>query len=208
MDYSPTLPRFIALCGNPTSGKTTAAEILEELFGYKLVDDGQFLRKIGIDHFGLTHQQVYSQAGKLESVVINGETMTVRDVLGRIGNGFEEQFGADVIPELAYNNLRDANGFAPHQINGFGGRFVFGSVRREQGWYHRKRGALVIEIENPLAEPSPYEFDRYNAKACHISVLNDGLARGLSPAEARKDLASKLTPVLEAAASMIRDMIV
>lgn len=180
-------PQYIALCGNPTCGKSTTAQALENLFGYKLVDDGAFLRQIAMTHFGATWEDVHTQEGKLRTTIVNGETMTWRDVLGRIGNGFENQFGANVIPELAYNGL-DPDGM-----------YVFGSVRREQGAYHRKRGALIIEIVNPDAGPSPYEFDRYNSEYAHAKLYNDALYRGLTDEEALADLAGRVQVIVERA---------
>lgn len=193
---SPTLPRYVALSGNPTSGKTTVAEILRDKYGYTIADDGQFLREIGKAHFGLTHDQVYTQAGKLETVTINGAEMTVRDVLGRIGNGFEHEFGADVIPEISFRGIDPTK------------RYVFQSVRREQGFFYRKRGALCLEINNPLAGPSPYEFDRYNAASCHLTIGNHFLANGLDPVTARARLAETLSVAVENAYSIVRDLAV
>lgn len=178
------LPSLIALCGNPTCGKTTAAEVLGALEGYHLVDDGLPLRKIAMDYMGLTERQVFTQEGKLEQVELNGRTWTVREILGEIGNAFEEKFGGDIIPMMSHNSLPAG------QLS------VFGSVRREQGAYWRKHGALVLEIVNPLAGPSPYEFDRFNAAHCHARIQNDGLARGLDPVTARADLAIKLFAAL------------
>ena len=157
----PTLPRFVALCGNPLSGKSTAGKLLESM-GFGLVDDGGPMRKIAIEHFGFSHDDVYTQEGKLRTTKVNGVVMTWRDVVGRLGNALEHQFGADVIPELAYNAV-------PEGKNAY-----FGSVRREQGWYHANRGALVLEIRRPGAGPSPYEFDRFNAAAAHAVINNDG----------------------------------
>jgi hypothetical protein len=179
------LPSLIALCGHPTSGKSTAAEVLGALEGYTLVDDGKPLREIAKSYFGLTHDQVYTQAGKLEQVELNGRTMTVREILGELGNAFEAKFGADIIPIMSHNSLPAG------QLS------VFGSVRREQGAYWRGHGALVLEIFAPDVGPSPYEFDRYNAAHCHYHIHNDGLSRGLSPAEARVDLGVKLAHALK-----------
>jgi hypothetical protein len=178
-------PKIIALCGNPTSGKTIASEIIHEIYGHEVADDGRPLRMIAIDYFGLTHDQVFTQEGKLETVVINGREWTVREILGEIGNAFEEKFGGDIIPIMSHNARPK------------GALSVFGSVRREQGLYWRNQGALVLEIRNPLAGESRYEFDTYNEKHAHAVIQNDGLARGLSPEEARKDLASKLVLAIE-----------
>lgn len=182
-----SLPQIIALCGNPTSGKSTAAEIINELYGHELADDGLPLRKMAMDYLGLTPEQVFTQAGKLEYVEINGRRWQVREILGEIGNAFEEKFGGEIIPMMSHN-ARPKGAYS-----------VFGSVRREQGRYWREKGALVIEIVNPLAGPG-YEFDRYNNAYCHHAILNDGLARGLSPDIARLDLTAKIVELLGAPA--------
>jgi hypothetical protein len=177
-------PQIIALCGNPTSGKTEASLIINEVYGHEVADDGRPLRMIAIDYFGLTHDQVFTQEGKLEKVTINGREWIVREILGEIGNAFEEKFGGDIIPIMSHNARPK------------GSRSTFGSVRREQGRYWKEQGALVLEIVNPLAGPSPYEFDTYNPAYADHQIQNDGLARGLSKEEARLDLMNKLMAVI------------
>lgn len=176
----PSPPRIIALCGNPTCGKSTAAEIISSVFGHTIADDGLPLRKIAMDYMGLTPDQVFTQEGKLEKVMLNGREWTVREILGEIGNAFEEKFGGDIIPIMSHH-ARPKDEMS-----------VFGSVRREQGLYWRNVGALVLEIVNPLAGPSRYEFDTYNPAYCHAQIMNDGLARGLSKKDALQDLQDKL----------------
>jgi energy-coupling factor transporter ATP-binding protein EcfA2 len=175
------VPKIIALCGNPTSGKSKAAEIINHLYGHELADDGLPLRKMAMDYLGLSAKQVFTQEGKLEKVTINGREWQVREILGEIGNAFEEKFGGDIIPIMSHN-ARPKGAYS-----------VFGSVRREQGLYWRNQGGLVLEIINPLAGPSKFEFDTYNNAYCHAQIQNDGLARGLSPQAAAADLAEKLT---------------
>lgn len=185
-----SLPRIIALCGNPMSGKTTAAELLQEIYGYWPADDGKPLRQIAIDYFGLTADQVYTQEGKLERVALNDRVWQVREVLGELGNAFEDKFGGDIIPLMSFNTILE--GLKNNQ------RYAFASVRREQGLFWRNHGALVLEIVNPQAGPSKFEFDTYNPAHCHFRIQNDGLARGLDPWDARQDLAGKLVSAVEA----------
>lgn len=177
-------PSIIALCGNPTAGKSTAAQIINELYGHELADDGLPLRKIAIDYLGLTPEQVFTQAGKLEMVEINGRMWQVREILGEIGNAFEEKFGGDVIPLMSHNARPK------------GSRSVFGSVRREQGRYWREKGAMVIEVLNPDAGPSKFKFDAYNPEYCHHQVVFDGMSRGLTYEEAKVELAGKLIDII------------
>jgi hypothetical protein len=139
---------------------------------------------MAMDYLGLTAEQVFTQEGKLETVTVNGREWQVRKILGEIGNAFEEKFGGDIIPIMSHN-ARPKGSYS-----------VFGSVRREQGKYWRDQGALVLEIVNPLAGPSQYEFDQFNASYCHARIINDGLARGLDHAAARQDLLNKLVAVI------------
>lgn len=178
------MPRIIALCGNPGSGKSTAAELLQETYGYKIADDGLPLRRIAMEYFGLTEHQVFTQEGKLEQITLNGRTMTVREILGELGNAFEEKFGANIIPIMAHNIMQ------PDQ------NYVLGSVRRDQGHYWASMGGLVIEISNPDAGPSMYEFDRYSKSAVHHTILNDGLHEGLHEDDALLRLIDRLAAVL------------
>lgn len=157
---SPTLPRLIALCGRPGSGKSKVAELLAEEFGYMIADDGLPLRKIAMEHLGLKRHQVFTQEGKLETVMLNGREWTCREILGEIGNAFEEKFGGDVIPLMTHMG-QDARQ-----------RYVMGSVRREQGRYWAAQGAVVIEVENPYVAESPYPFDRYNPAHVQRKIYN------------------------------------
>lgn len=184
MTNSDPLPRLVALVGNPSAGKTTAAEILRDVLAYEITDDGLPLRKIAMEHLGLTEKQVFTQEGKLEKVTLNGREWTVREILGEIGNAFEEKFGGDIIPIMSQNNQKQYR------------TYVMGSCRREQPTYWKSQGAVVIEIVNPDASPSQYEFDSFNPSCTDIVIINDGLARGLSKQDAHDDLSGKLVHAL------------
>lgn len=185
MQHSPALPKLIALCGNPLSGKSTVAELLNINLGYAIADDGMPMRHMAMDYLGLSHDQVFTQAGKMETVLLNNKDYTVREILGQIGNAFEEKFGGAIIPLMTHATLNpDVNS-------------VMTSVRREQGGYWKSQGALVIEIVNPQAGPSNYAFDSYNRAHVDVTILNDGLFRGLAPDAARADLLEKLCAVLD-----------
>lgn len=161
------IPRLIALCGNPGCGKSTAAELINSMFNHQLHDDGLPLRQIAMSYMGLSEHQVFTQEGKLEQVMLNGRPWTAREILGEIGNAFEEKFGGDIIPIMSHATQRADQ------------PYVMSSVRRDQTLYWQKAGALVIEIETPGVGPSPYEFDCYNRDGVDVTVINDALSIGL-----------------------------
>jgi hypothetical protein len=167
------LPQFIAICGNPTSGKTEVSKILQRKYGFTELDSGRPLREIGMNYFGLTRDQVYTQAGKLEFVEILGKRMQVREFLGEVGNRFEEMFGAEVSAYMVHQSISPA-------ILKSGRSFVDASCRKSQGYYWQRQGAAVIEVTSPTAGPSKYKFDLYDPAAATHRICNFphlGLAR-------------------------------
>lgn len=154
-------PPLIALCGNPKSGKSEVQRILEK-HGVVPVDDGLPLRTFGMRWFGLTKDQVFTQAGKLETIQIDGKDWEVRKILGELGNALEAKFGPNVMPFMACNNLTE------------GLSYSFGSVRRRQGAYYQERGGIVLEITRPGVEPSGNEFDTYDTSIVDCVIENDG----------------------------------
>lgn len=174
------LPRLVALCGNPKSGKSEVQRILKEKFSYQPVDDAAVIRRFAIDWLGLTEEDVTTQEGKQKIVEILGKEWQVRDILGTYGCKLEEMFGEWIFPYTATRNLSDLM------------RYSFGSVRRNQGRFYKQQGGVVIEIQNPLAKPSPYAFDRYDKSVVDIVIDNDSLERGANRAEALLDLEAKV----------------
>jgi len=181
------IPKYIALCGHPLSGKSTVQGILRDEFNVVPVDDGQVLRKFLMETFGLTQAQVSTQEGKLEKVTILGREWQVRELLGEFGNALEAMFGAHIMPFMA---VRSTIGQPATSC------FSFGSVRRDQGLYYKQLGGLVIGIANPKAKQPKFEFDRFDPAVVDVWINNDGLARGLTPAEAMKDLRGKISDAI------------
>ena len=185
------LPRYIAFCGVPKSGKSLAQEILRDNYGVQPVDDGAILREFAVKNLGANHDQVHTQEGKASLAswpngdpIIDartGEYLTWRRVLGLYGNQLEAMFGPHVMPMTACA-----------RIEGFKGPFSFGSVRRDQGRYYQNHGGIIVGINNPLAVPTGNEFDEFDPSIVDCWIENDGLARGLSHTRALADLTTKI----------------
>ncbi|MCP1540083.1 AAA family ATPase [Methylorubrum extorquens] len=163
MTFALDIPRYIALCGNPGSGKSTVQEILRANYGVEPVDDGFALRKIAVEQFGLTWDQVMTQEGKRETVTVAGKAWIVRDLLGQLGNRIEDLLGPHGIPFLSERQVADKPGC-----------FSFGSVRRDQGRFYQDRGGVVIGVRSPKAGPSEFEFDRFDEACVDLWIDNDG----------------------------------
>lgn len=179
------LPRYIALCGLPGSGKSTVQELLRANHGVYPVDDGYPLRDICIRYLNLSTHQVCTQEGKKENVFLLDKTWQVREILGEMGNRFEAMFGEHVIPFMVTNTLVG------------NGPYSFGSVRKSQGWFYKDQGGIVIEVRRPGIEPSPYAFDQFDPEAVDHVLMNNGTLHDLENAvaalvdlfEARKEAA-------------------
>ncbi len=189
------LPRYIAFCGIPKSGKSLAQEIMQRNYNVQPVDDGAILREFAMQNLGASSDDVNTQEGKAKLAwwpngdpIIDartGEHMTWRRVLGLLGNQYEAMFGKYVMPMTACARVAARPG-----------PFSFGSVRRDQGSYYQKHGGIIIEIQNPLALPTGNEFDEYDSSICNYRINNDALARGLSHKAALKNLEDQIHDVV------------
>lgn len=156
-------PRLIALCGYPKAGKSLVQEILAKNHLYQPVDDGGPLRNIAMQYLGLTAHQVYSQAGKAETVEILGKSWMVREILGELGNKFEAMFGEFILPFMVTRSLPKDDTL-----------FSFGSVRKRQAAFYKAEGGLCIGIRRPGTEPSPFAFDWFDPDLVDVWIDNDG----------------------------------
>lgn len=177
------LPSFIVLCAQPQAGKSLAQDLLKNLHGYQAVDTGGPLRKIAVDHLGLTWDQVTTQEGKASFVEILGKRWQVRDILGELGKRLEEMFGTDILAFMATSSLPE-------------GRYSF-VARRDQAHFYKSRGGLVIGLRNPIVETSPYDFDQFDESAVDIWITNDAQQRGLDQHTGHFDLALKLANAIQ-----------
>ena len=98
-------PRFIALCGNPKSGKSLAQEILSQDLNYLPIDDGHVLREFAVNKLGLSWDDVTTQEGKKRHTEILGKDWEHRILLGDFGKVLEDMFGEHIMPFIATRNL-------------------------------------------------------------------------------------------------------
>jgi hypothetical protein len=55
---------------------------------------------------------------------------------------------------------------------------------------------MIIGVVNPLAPPSPYDFDVFDTSLVDVWITNDSQSRGLDGLEGRKDLEAKILAAL------------
>lgn len=164
------MTKFIALCGYPDSGKSTAQRMISEICGAIAIDDAAPLREAVKILYGLTDWHVATQEGKASTVDIGGVQTTVRKLLGDLGDYLEDR-DINHLPHLA---IRRARAEHPHGV------VSFGSVRKGQAHAYRATGSgLVIAIERDGCRPSA-PFDEYDHDAVDVFIDNNG-----TPAELR-----------------------
>lgn len=178
------LPPFIAFVGHPESGKSTAAEIVKEVYGGTIVDDGLPLRRFAVEELGLSWDDVLTQAGKRRHTSILDKDWEHRKILGEFGKALEDLFGDQIMAFMAASRHR------PGSVS------LIPSCRKNQGAYYRALGGMVIQIDNPLAGPSENDFDVWNKNEVDAVIINDALAEGMLPEVARHDLRMKLIAAL------------
>lgn len=162
-------PRYVALCGAPTCGKTTVAEFLQARYGAQPIDDGQVLRKAAVPLFAGTWEDFNTQRGKLRSTIICGKSYTNRQLLGQLGNLLEGHFGDQFMPERAIAEAKDVDAkvWEPAAF------FVFPSVRKNQGITYLANGGVVIEVTRPGCVPVN-DFDHYDQSLVSYTISNEG----------------------------------
>lgn len=157
-------PRYVALCGAPKAGKNAVADLLIDRYGGHLIDDGAPLRHAAMALYGLSHDDVYTQAGKAREIQVCGKTFTVRQLLGDLGNLLEGFYGEQFMPERAISQI-EHNPRIPF--------YIFSSVRKTQGLTYLKHGGIVVEVKRPGFEPV-HDFDHYDKSLVGYTIDNDG----------------------------------
>lgn len=159
--------KLVALCGYPGAGKSTVQEIISRRFGIEPQDDGLPLRRIAMEMWGLSWEDVFTQLGKKKSIVICGKPYSIRQVLGDLGQILENYFGEQVVPEAALRCAFEQYTSTSYPVPGIS----FGSVRKTQGLTYRKRGGYVIEVFRPGCVAN-YAFDEYDKKLVNVTINN------------------------------------
>lgn len=157
------LPHIIAIVGSPGAGKSTLQRVLFQSLGIVPVDDSRPLRLAAMELYGLSWDDVSTQAGKARTIDVCGETKTVRALMGELGCYLEEKHGDFFFPEVA---LRRMNLDTSHDTS-----YSFASVRGAQPTFYKNRGGLVVEVRKPGAVIE-FPFDKYD-RSCIDGVVEN-----------------------------------
>lgn len=158
---TPTV-KIIGICGHPQHGKSTAQCFLEPL-GVQPVDDSEPLRRLTMERYGLTWDDVSTQQGKAKQVFRpeHGDHVSVRRALGDLGKEYEAEHGPNYWMERAISSI---DGSSP---------VSFGSVRMGQAHAIRAAGGFVIAIYDPRRPLSGFDFDQFDREAVDVWIHND-----------------------------------
>ena len=163
------IPKLVALCGWPQSGKTTLAEYLSDEYGAQVVDDGAILREACMALYGLDWGDLYTQEGKAKTIKVCDKVYTHRQLAGHLGNLLEQFYGEQFVPEQTLRRL------LKHTPELDGAPFyVFPSVRRTQGITWRNAGGMVVAIERPGLKFSGNDFDAFDESLVDRWIVNGG----------------------------------
>lgn len=172
-----TIPRYIALCGWPKSGKDEVAKSLARYFATITIDDGHCLRQAAPTLFGCDAIDPYTQEGKSRVYETIAGPKEVRWMLGELGNALENHFGEGFMPYTAMEHAERR--VVPGQSRP---RFVFPSVRKSQGQFYKAKGALVVEVHRPGVEDSSHAFDAWDKSYVDMTIINDSTLEALDRA--------------------------
>ncbi|MCR9222953.1 MAG: hypothetical protein NXH70_02690 [Hyphomonas sp.] len=158
------LPKYIALCGWPKSGKDEVAKILASLLDARVIDDGEPLRFAAPRLFGYDANLPYTQEGKATLIDTPEGKITVRQSLGDLGKHLEATHGHEF---MAWRAIRETERYSnPH--------FIFPSVRRSSASAFKGLDSIVIEVRRPGYDSSPHDFDWYDPAHIDYVIHNDG----------------------------------
>lgn len=157
--------RFIGLCGVPRCGKSTVAEMLADEFSGVIIDDALILRQAVPILFGIDISEPFTQEGKAKEYFVCGRRMTVREMLGELGEFLESRYSPDLKTMRAVNYALKAYPSAPF--------YILPSLRLDQGLFLKTLGGVVIEVVNPRVQPTGNGFDEYNKSFVDFQIIND-----------------------------------
>lgn len=152
---------IIGLCGKPQSGKTEVRRILNERFGFEVVNSKSVLYTMSAYVTGLKPED-FSHPD-LKNNAFNGATH--RQITGELGNAVERLFGDSYLIKRALEahkvwHRADCN-------------FVVDSLRKEQGWELRHM-LTVVEVVSDRGIDTGNWFDSYNGDAIKYRLTNNG----------------------------------
>lgn len=166
------LPPFIAVCGDPHSGKTEVQHILQQDYGVIAIDSARIIRDTAKLLYGLTESDVSTQTGKAIMTKVGDRFYTVRELIGRVGCFLEAQHGEHAVIELTLRTLSD---FHRRHLE-CGGSLSF-SVRMRQAALLRDAGGVCLGVRSSRGIPSHLASDHYEVSLIDHWIEHDGIDR-------------------------------
>lgn len=172
------LPNIVAFCGDsPNSGKSTAAKVLQDDFGYTLVkfaDPLKDMLRTFLKHCGLTDDQIEEHLeGDKKQRPILSYPFSGRSLMTTLGNGWgRDGLATDIWARLAERKIG--------QLLATGHRVVIDDLRfkEELDVVRRLSSSLVVHVARPCLIPKerfPHLVDRRIANGRSLDAFRTSI---------------------------------
>lgn len=173
--------KYIGFSGNMGSGKTLSATMLQRELDVRMINSircsfAEPVKKILIDYFNFTYDDLYTQEGKLRHNAFWG--MTNRNCLQKFGtDAIRNGFHPDAWVKLAELKTKKFNSLC-----------IFDDVRFVNETNFIKSKGIVIKIENPRVKSTSNHASEQINDCYDELIINDG---------AKEDLRKKVIAIAD-----------
>lgn len=157
---------IVAFCGLKTSGKSTAADVLIDEYGFKRLSFAYSLKKTVVDLFELTWEQVTDPV--LKETIVPKWGLTPRQIMQKFGTEVGRRIHEDIWI-IKSMKVADEN---PNQD------YVFDDCRfLNEALHVKKRKGTIVGVDRPGLSvddhKSEKELFKYFELMCDMQIAND-----------------------------------